>query len=60
MGDGANSQDFAEECVRQAEEATAPEQKALLLMMAQAWGRLSTQSERIRSLLRRAESDNGA
>jgi hypothetical protein len=57
MADRANYEEYAEQCVRQAEEAKAPEQKALLLLMAQAWGRLANQSERIRSLLRGIDSE---
>jgi hypothetical protein len=53
MADRVDYQDYADECVRQAGEAKAPEQKELLLKMAQAWGRLAKQSERIRSLVSR-------
>jgi hypothetical protein len=50
--------DYAAECVRQAEQTEVPEQRALLLTMAQAWERLAAQSERIRAIMRRADSDN--
>jgi hypothetical protein len=51
MADRTNYDEYAAQCLRQAKATTVPEQKALLLMMAQAWHRLAEQSERIRSLL---------
>jgi hypothetical protein len=60
MADKTNYQEYAAQCIRQAKEATAPEQKALLLMMAQAWERLEKQSERFRSLLANSDADGTA
>jgi hypothetical protein len=57
MAEETNHHEYAAECVRQAEQTDVPEQKALLLTMAQAWERLAAQSERIRAMLRRADSE---
>jgi hypothetical protein len=55
--DETSHHEYAAQCLRQAEETEVPEQKALLLTMAQAWERLASQSERIRAMLRRADSE---
>lgn len=39
-----------EECLRLAQQATSPEQRAMLLQMAQSWKSLAEQSETIRDL----------
>lgn len=57
MADRTSHEEYAAQCIRQAGETDVPEQKALLLMMAQAWERLAAQSERIRAMLPRADSD---
>jgi hypothetical protein len=57
MAEETSHHDYAAECIRQAEKTEVPEQKALLLTMAQAWERLAAQSERIRAMLRRADSE---
>jgi hypothetical protein len=57
MAEETSHHDYAAECIRQAEQTEVPEQKALLLTMAQAWERLAAQSERIRAMLRRADSE---
>jgi hypothetical protein len=57
MADRTSHEEYAAECVRKAGETDVPEQKALLLTMAQAWERLASQSERIHALLRRADSE---
>jgi hypothetical protein len=57
MAEETSHHDYAAECIRQAEQTEIPEQKALLLTMAQAWERLAAQSERIRAMLRRADSE---
>jgi hypothetical protein len=54
MADRGNYDDYAAQCVREAQQTEIPEQKALLLMMAQAWSRLTKQAEHIRALLDRA------
>jgi hypothetical protein len=53
MAERGDYDDYAAQCVRQAEQTNIPEQKALLLMMARAWTRMTQQSERIRVLLDR-------
>lgn len=58
MADETSHHEYAAQCVRQAEATEVPEQKALLLTMAQAWERLAAQSERIRALLRKDGSDS--
>ncbi len=50
MADRANYEELAEQCVREAQAREAPEQRALLLMMAQAWRRLAQRSEQLRTL----------
>jgi hypothetical protein len=58
MAEETSHHEYAAECVRQAELTEIPEQKALLLTMAQAWERLAAQSDRIRAMLRQADSDS--
>jgi hypothetical protein len=41
---------YYEECLRLAQEANTPEQRLLLLQMAQTWRMLADQSENIRDL----------
>jgi hypothetical protein len=53
MADRGNYEEYAAQCIRQARETKFPEQKALLLMMAQAWKRMAEQTERMRDVLRR-------
>ena len=57
MADRGDYQEYAAQCVRQAQDTDVPEQKALLLMMAQAWARMARQAERIRALLDRTPPD---
>jgi hypothetical protein len=45
MRESADFQRWAEEYVRRAQETSSPEQKALLIEMAQAWLRLARQAE---------------
>ena len=45
MADRGNYEELAEQCVREARVTEAPEQRALLLMLAQAWRRLAQRSE---------------
>ena len=47
--------DYADQCVRLAESADSPKEKALLLHMAQAWRRLSEQADRIAELVDQAK-----
>jgi hypothetical protein len=55
MADRGDYDEYAAQCVRQAEQSNIPEQKALLLMMARAWTRMTQQSERITALLDRSD-----
>jgi hypothetical protein len=50
MADRGNYEELAEQCVREARVTEAPEQRALLLMMAQAWRRLAQRSHELRTL----------
>jgi hypothetical protein len=47
MADRGNYEEYAAQCIRQAAESKIPEQKALLLMMAQAWTRMAEQTDRM-------------
>jgi hypothetical protein len=51
MADRGNYEEYAAQCIRQARDTKVPEQKALLLMMAQAWRRMAEQTERVRRVL---------
>jgi hypothetical protein len=57
MADRGNYAEYAAQCVREAQGRDAPEQKALLLMMAQAWTRMAKQAERIRAVVERSAAD---
>ena len=57
MADRSNYEQYAAQCIREAQDRDAPEQKALLLMMAQAWNRMAGQAERIRELIDRTSGD---
>jgi hypothetical protein len=48
--------EYADQCLRLAEAADSPKEKALLLHMAQAWRRLSDQAEHIAALVDEARS----
>jgi hypothetical protein len=50
MADRGNYEELAEQCVREARMTEAPEQRALLLMLAQAWRRLAQRSNELRTL----------
>jgi hypothetical protein len=56
---GAKYADYADNCVRLAEVAQSPKEKALLLHMAQSWRRLAEQAERIAALVDEAKSKRG-
>jgi hypothetical protein len=47
-------------CMCQAEQTDAPEERGLLLMMAQAWVRLADQSDQIRVLANQASAENAS
>ena len=57
MADRRDYDEYADQCIRQARETNVPEQKALLLMMAQAWRRMAEQTERMRDVLRRTAGE---
>jgi hypothetical protein len=57
MADKGNYEELAEQCVREAWQREAPEQRALLLMLAQAWWRLAQRSKELRTLFNK---DDGA
>jgi acyl transferase domain-containing protein len=59
MADRGDYEEYAAQCLRQAAESKAPEQKALLLMMAQTWQRLAEQSERMLGVIQRAGRETG-
>jgi hypothetical protein len=46
----ATFEDYYRQCLELAREASSPEQRALLLQMAQSWKSLAEQSETIRDL----------
>ena len=50
MADRSDYQEYAGGCICQAEQTKSPRQRAVLLMLAQAWIRLANQSERVRLL----------
>ena len=56
MADRGNYEELAEQCLREARQREAPEQRAVLLMLAQAWWRLSQRSKQLRTLF----NDDGA
>ncbi len=47
--------EYAAQCLRRADAADTPEQKALLIGMAQAWLALAEQSERVSRVLERGQ-----
>jgi hypothetical protein len=55
MTERADFQRRAEECVQRAQESKSPEQKALLIEMAQSWLRLAEQAGRIEALAKRGD-----
>jgi hypothetical protein len=57
MADRGNYEELAEQCLREARERAAPEQRAVLLMLAQAWWRLAQRSNQLRTLFNK---DDGA
>ena len=46
MSDRGDYRELARQCVREAEATEAPETKAFLLMMAQAWMKLADKAEK--------------
>ena len=47
-------QELAAQCIRRAKETKAPEIKAFLLMMAEAWIKLAARDEQMRSFATKA------
>jgi hypothetical protein len=58
MSDRSDYEELADQCWREAKEREAPEQRAFLLMMAQAWQRLADRSRELRVLFGKDGSDN--
>jgi hypothetical protein len=55
MADRGDYDELAEQCIREAQHRDAPEQRALLLMMAQAWMRFAQRSEHLRAMIGRKD-----
>jgi hypothetical protein len=53
----AEYEEYAAQCVRQAQASSAPEIRAFLLMMAQAWLRLAENAKQARSLAGKIEDE---
>jgi hypothetical protein len=51
----ANFREFADQCVRLAENARGSDDKIVLLRMAHAWRDLATEEERLEQLIREAD-----
>jgi hypothetical protein len=58
LTDRSDYQEYAGWCICEAEQTAAPEERALLLMMARAWVRLADQSDQIRALASQASAEN--
>jgi hypothetical protein len=60
MSDRGDYTELAAQCVRQARETSAPEIRAFLLMMAQAWMKLAERHEQMNALATRTSKQTGA
>jgi len=60
MSDRGDYTELAAQCVRQARETSAPEIRAFLLMMAQAWMKLAERHERMNALATKTGEQTGA
>jgi hypothetical protein len=60
MSDRGDYTELAAQCVRQARETSAPEIRAFLLMMAQAWMKLAERHEQMNALATRTSKQAGA
>ena len=59
MSDRGDYRELAAQCVRQARETAAPEIRAFLLMMAQAWMKLAERHEHMNALATRTSKQIG-
>jgi hypothetical protein len=50
MADRGDYEEYAAQCIRQARETEAPEARAFLLMMAQAWMKLAQRHDQLQLL----------
>jgi hypothetical protein len=57
MSDRGDYDELAAQCVRQAQQTAAPEIRAFLLMMAQAWLRLGEKVEQTRSIVSKIDGE---
>jgi hypothetical protein len=57
MADRGDYEELANQCIRQAQETAAPEMRAFLLMMAQAWLRLGRSAEQAQSLVNKIDGE---
>ena len=58
MADRADYDEFAAQCIRQAQQTAAPETRAFLLMMAQAWLKLAEKAEQARAIASKIDSEH--
>jgi hypothetical protein len=58
LTDRSDYQEYAGWCICEAEQTTAPELRALFLMIAQAWMRLADQYDQVRVLSSQASGEN--
>jgi hypothetical protein len=59
MSDRGDYEELAAQCIRQAQETAAPEMRAFLLMMAQAWMKLADRHEQLKSLAAKTSEQTG-
>jgi hypothetical protein len=57
MADRGDYEAYAAQCIRQAQETQAPETRAFLLMLAQAWLRLSERVQQLETAARRVDGN---
>jgi hypothetical protein len=57
MADRADYEELAAQCIRQAQQTAAPETRAFLLMLAQAWLKLGEKAEQARSIASKIDGE---
>jgi hypothetical protein len=57
MSDSGDYDEYAAQCIRQAQANPAPEMRVFLLMMAQTWLRLGAMDEQSRSVVGKIEGE---
>jgi hypothetical protein len=55
-----NFEQYYQECLRLAEEARSPEQRVMLLRMAQSWRALAEKADKIRDLFQHVTPEGSA